>query len=230
MSERYGKGIVLPLSLPFSFPGNGSGKITLPITLPFSFRAKEEGARIRIDIPVQETHRARTEYRSANVPMQETGTGKVGQIPSTEIAWDFEGFIIEETVIDKFNSSFTIIDEVRNRIFTTIEMIDANNIYVHWTCAQQLPGVDVLRKTFVDEEYTVVSSHKWSEGKAKLSIAGSAYQVLLQGHDGSGESYVLEIEDAVPIEIRAITSISLNEKSFDIPVNYTRDFKFEVNL
>ena len=223
-------GVELPVTLPFTF-GSSKATVELPLTLPFTFerQGEVEVERKEILLNVKEECRYVVTNNSIKVPVKERAYGKSIKIPIAETALTFEGFVMEENVVTTMQSNLPLIDEVRNRILVDVSMLDRNTLMLEWY-GEKVDKFDIYIRAIVDDEYQYYSTHTWDEKTATISIDDNAYYIQLVGHDGSGESFVVEVDVNTPLAIKSNVSISLNEKIYDIDVDYTSAYRFEVSL
>ena len=222
-------GVELPLTLPFVLSSGGKKTVQLPLTLPFTFESTGVQDRREIIINMKEQVRFMSTNKSTKFPVREQARGKSIKIPLSETALTFEGFVIQENVIDKMVSSLVLEEEVRNRILVDVSMTDRNNLVLKWY-GEKVDELDIFIRPFVELEYQLYSTHKWGEGEANVFIDDNAYYIQLVGKNGSGESFELEIDVSTPIQIKSDVTISLNEKIYDIDIDYTSAYRFEVTL
>ena len=95
---------------------------------------------------------------------------------------------------------------------------------------EKVDKFDIYIRAIVDDEYQYYSTHTWDEKTATISIDDNAYYIQLVGHNGSGESFEVEVDVNTPLAIKSDVTISLNEKIYDIDVDYTSAYRFEVSL
>ena len=223
-------GVELPVTLPFTF-GSSKATVELPLALPFTFeqQGEVEVERKEILLNVKEECRYVVTNNSMKVPVKEQAYGKSVKIPITETALTFEGFVMEENVVTTMQSNLPLIDEVRNRILVDVSMLDRNTLMLEWY-GEKVEKFDIYIRAIVDDEYQYYSTHTWDEKTATISIDDNAYYIQLVGHDGSGESFVVEVDVNTPLAIKSDVTISLNEKIYDIDVDYTSAYRFEVSL
>ena len=226
LSSLNNGGVELPVTLPFTLGGE-KATVKLPLTLPFAF--EQQGERKEILLNVKEECRYIVTNNSMKVPVKERAYGKSIKVPLTETALTFEGFIMEENVVATMQSSLPLIDEVRNRILVDVSMLDRNTLMLEWY-GEKVDKFDIYIRAIVDDEYQYYSTHTWDEKTATISIDDNAYYIQLVGHNGSGESFVVEVDVNTPLAIKSDVTISLNEKIYDIDVDYTSAYRFEVSL
>lgn len=225
--EVEGGQVTLPITLPFSFVDTRA-KIELPLTLPFVF-STEHKERVEKRVPFKEYSLYSRTLKTIKVPLKEAASGLLVKVPISERAYNFEGFILNENVVEKMNSSFSIKEEIRNRVLVDVLMVDRNKLELSWY-GERVDEFDIMYKSFVDEEYAVYSTHKWEDKKAVMSLGEDAYHIQIIGKNGSGESFVLEINVSTPLQIKSNATISLNEKIYDIDIDYIDNYRFEVLL
>ena len=223
------RGVVLPVTLPFTLVDKGKKVVQLPLALPFTFE-ESDSSRKEILLNVKEQCKFIRTNKSIKIPLKEqVAAGKNIKIPLTETALTFEGFVITENVIDTMNSTLPIVEEVRNRILVDVSMIDRNTLVLNWY-GEKVDELDVMIRPFVEEEYQLYSTHEWREGQTTVTIDDNAYYIQLVGKNGSGESFELEIDISTPVSIKSDVTISLNEKIYDIDVDYISAYRFEASL
>lgn len=206
--------VELPVTLPIQFVNNNP-TMTLPITLPFSFSTGGEKQK-KLEL---------TEYYYEPVRYQ----NKVAKLEMKEYYWNFSGIVLEDHILGNFNSELTLIDEVRSKVLVNIDLIDRGHLQIGWY-GSKVDKLNVLKKSFVDENYEKISTHRWEEGSTIIEIGDEGCQIKLEGIGGSGESSVIELEGNISVDVDADIDVSYNEKIYDIEINLVSKHKININL
>lgn len=222
--------IILPVKLPIKFYSSAvtKGKVKLPITLPMKFSDGSSVNRKRIKLPLSEAPLEGVFKSSIKLPLIETASINSIRIPVTETPWDFKGLIIEENVVGTMNSSLTLIEEIRSRILTEVEILNRNTVKVKWY-GDEVPKLELMKKVAGDEDYESVGVYEWTDGEAVFEISNNEHNIQLIGLNGTGESAIVELGEGEMVDINTQLNILLNEKIYDINVDYTSQFKINVN-
>lgn len=238
--------VILPTILPMTFDGDLSiGRVSLPTILPMIF-SNDIGGRVSLPAilpmnftninPVRKSSRLNMSVICNYIPTQCSTKLQISQtavmtqvkLLIVETAWDFKGLILEENIVAKMNRQITILEEVRARILTNTELVDKNHIKIKWY-GDSVPQLDVMKKVFVDENYTKEGTYNWDKGEAIILIDDNEYNVQLVGVNGTGESGVIDLGESSGIDVFSSVNIALNEKIYDVEVSYTSEYKIEVN-
>ena len=219
-------GIILPSSIPVALSRinnegliiKGSEGISLPFKLPVSIGnagSKSVGG------------------QSTKSPLKISILEIAKQIdsisfPVTERAWDFKGIILEECIVDKMNSTFTIYEDIRSRILTDIYLIDRNHLGVKWY-GQKVDKVMILRKSSLDDNYDIIDTVSWDIGEYVVEVSEDPTHIKLEGVGSTGESSVIMIEDGFTTEIKTNFNVAINTKVHYLESNSDSVYKLKVN-
>lgn len=192
-------GIKLPACLPTSIGGISSGKKNINTTSPLIISIKEMAEQVN--------------YLT---------------IPISEVAWDFKGLILEETIVDNMSTSFMLYEDIRARILTNIEMIDKNHILISWY-GQQVAQVMIFIKSQLDNEYKLIRAVPWSQGNSIVEVPEDAINIKLEGLNSTGESSVVILEDGFNTEVKTNIDIALNLKVFYLETDRESVYRLKIN-
>lgn len=187
--------------------------VKLPLSLPIFFSLS--GIKLPVNLPLSFAQEEEV---------------NIFKIPTKETYWEFNGFLLEDYVVEKQNKPLTIKDEVRNRIMIDVEMIDRNTFALYWKCEQQIPKIEIYIKSYIEDNYILYSTHNWNDRCAIIKIDNSDYQVYMNGINGMGESGVIELGGDNPVKIDTKVNVAINQKVFDFTIDINSKYSFEVNL
>ena len=241
-------GVTLPLTIPFTMSGgNGRSGVTLPVTLPITFstgmgvenRVKlpitlpmtfdtAEITRIVVCIPTSIISEFANLHQELKVPLKEQAHALGIKVPLVEYTMDFKGLIIEETIVDKMRKDITILEDIRSRILFDVELIDRNHVEVSWY-GEAVPTVEVRHKMEVDEEWTVVGVYSWNTTSVEFSLDNNEHQIMLIGGNNTGESGTGIVGETMYIRIDPTIGVLINEKIYNVDIDFTKSISVDVN-
>lgn len=224
------KGVTLPITLPLTFPigsGHEDYLVKLPLALPMSFTLMEATSR-EFKIPISVTTEFANEHHSFKIPLREEARPLGIKIPLKEYTMDFKGLIIEENVVATMHKDITIIEDIRSRIMFDVELINRNTVSLSWY-GEEVPNVQVCHKMEADEDWTDVGTYKWNECPVEFNIDNNERLIKLFGGNNTGESGVCTIGETMYIHIIPEVGVLVNEKIYNVGVNFTRTFRTNVN-
>ena len=242
-------GVTLPLRIPFVMSSSGTGKngVTLPVTLPVTFSAEmgEENrvalpitlpmtfntskiTRIVICVPTTITAEFANLHQELKVPLTEKARAKGIKVPLKEFTMDFKGLIVEETIVDKMRKDITLLEDIRSRILFDVELIDRNHVKVSWY-GEAVPTVEVRHKMEVDENWTSVGVYNWNDESAEFALDNNEHQIMLIGGNSTGESGTGVVGETLYIRIDPTIGVLVNEKVYNVNINFTSEYHVTVN-
>lgn len=240
-------GITLPLTLPFTMSGSGKSGVTLPVTLPITFSTSmgienrvelpitlpmtfnsSKITRIVVSIPTSITTEYANLHQEIKVPLTEYSQALGVKVPLIEYTMDFKGLIIEETVVGKMRKDITLLEDIRSRILFDVELIDRNHVKVFWY-GEAVPTIEVRHKMEVDEEWTIVGTYSWNDEYAEFNLDNNEHQIMLIGGNNTGESGLGLVGETMYIKIDPTIGILINEKVYNVDINFTKTYKADVN-
>lgn len=242
-------GVTLPLRIPFVMSSSGTGKngVTLPVTLPVTFSAEmgEENrvalpitlpmtfntskiTRIVICVPTTITAEFANLHQELKVPLTEQARAKGIKVPLKEFTMDFKGLIVEETIVDKMRKDITLLEDIRSRILFDVELIDRNHVKVSWY-GEAVPTVEVRHKMEVDENWTSVGVYNWNDESAEFALDNNEHQIMLIGGNSTGESGTGVVGETLYIRIDPTIGVLVNEKVYNVNINFTSEHHITVN-
>lgn len=242
-------GVTLPLRIPFVMSSSGTGKngVTLPVTLPVTFSAEmgEENrvalpitlpmtfntskiTRIVICVPTTITAEFANLHQELKVPLTEQARAKGIKVPLKEFTMDFKGLIVEETIVDKMRKDITLLEDIRSRILFDVELIDRNHVKVSWY-GEAVPTVEVRHKMEVDETWTSVGVYNWNDESAEFALDNNEHQIMLIGGNSTGESGTGVVGETLYIRIDPTIGVLVNEKVYNVNINFTSEYHVTVN-
>lgn len=202
-------------------------KIKLPITLPITFYSAENIKSIKL--PVSVTTDFEPRKYELKVPIKEQVSLTQVKMPVKETVWEFNGFFIEENLIEQLNTPLILLESVRSRILVNMELIGGNQIKLSWY-GDAVPQVEIYKKMELgEEEFHKVATVDWAEGSYSLEIDSGSFEFLIKGINNTGESKVLCVGEPTYCYIDTLVDIPINEKIFDIDIDYTATYRIEVN-
>lgn len=223
-------GVTLPVTLPLTFStdiGGVANRVKLPFTLPMSFNTAEI-TRFIVQVPISITPEFANLHNELKIPLKEQTQTLVVKVPLVEYAMDFKGLIIEETVVGHMRKDITILEDVRARVLFDVELVNRNLVRVSWY-GEQVPSVEVRHKMEVDEEWTVVGTFLWNETFAEFYLDNNEHQIMLIGGNGTGESGTGIVGESMYIRIDPTIGILINEKIYNIDINFVSKYHIDVN-
>ena len=222
-------GVTLPVTLPITFSTSMSveNRVKLPITLPMTFDTAEI-TRIVVCIPTSIISEFANLYQELKVPLKEQAHALGIKVPLVEYTMDFKGLIIEETIVDKMRKDITILEDIRSRILFNVELIDRNHVEVSWY-GEAVPTVEVRHKMEVDEEWTVVGVYSWNTTSIEFSLDNNEHQIMLIGGNNTGESGTGIVGETMYIRIDPTIGVLINEKIYNVDIDFTKSISVDVN-
>ena len=224
------KGVTLPITLPLTFP-TGSGHedylVKLPLTLPMNFTLMEATPR-EFKIPMSVTAEFANEHHVFKIPLREEARPLGVKIPLKEYTMDFKGLIIEENVVATMHKDITIIEDIRSRIMFDVELINRNTVQLSWY-GEEVPSVEVCHKMEADEDWTVVGNFAWNQCPVEFNIDNNERLIKLFGGNSTGESGTCTIGETMYIHIIPEVGVLVNEKIYNVGVNFAQTFRTNVN-
>ncbi len=222
-------GVTLPVTLPFTFSTSFGveNRVKLPITLPMTFNSSEI-TRVVILIPTSITTEFANLHQELKIPLKEQTQALGLKVPLIEYTMDFRGLIIEENIVDKMRKDITILEDIRSRILFDVELIDRNHVQVSWY-GEAVPTVEVRHKMEVDEEWTVVGVYSWNTTSVEFSLDNNEHQIMLIGGNNTGESGTGVVGETMYIRIDPIIGVLINEKIYNVDIDFTKSISVDVN-
>ena len=223
------KGVTLPVTLPITFSADYAveNRVKLPITLPMTFDTAEI-TRIVVCIPTSIVTEFANLHQVLKVPLTEEAHAKGIKVPLTEFAMDFKGLIVEETIVDKMRKDITLLEDIRSRILFDVELIDRNHVKVSWY-GEAVPTIEVRHKMEVDENWTSVGVYNWDDESAEFSLDNNEHQIMLIGGNSTGESGTGIVGETLYIRIDPTIGVLVNEKIYNVNINFTEEYHVDVN-
>jgi hypothetical protein len=223
------KGVMLPITLPITFSGSyvKPTRVKIPFSLPMSFDTSEI-TRVVLYIPTTLEIEFANLHQEVKVPLKEVADTKVVKVPLKEYTMDFKGLIIDETIVASMRKDITILEDIRSRILFDVELINRNYVKVTWY-GETVPTVEVRHKMEVDEEWTSVGVFNWSDESVEFALDNNEHNIMLIGGNNTGESGTCVIGEASYIRIDPIVGVLINEKIYNVAIDFTREFHVDVN-
>ena len=224
------RGVTLPITLPLSFPTGNENEgylVKLPLTLPMSFTPMEH-VRWVIQVPIGVTVEFANIHNEFKIPLREEARPLGIKIPLREYAMDFNGLIIEENVVAKMHKDITILEDIRSRIMFDVELVNRNLVRVSWY-GEEVPSIQVCHKMEVDEEWTNVGTYGWKDFPVEFTIDNNERQIKLFGGNSTGESGICTIGETIYIQIIPEVGVLVNEKIYNVGVDFKQTFRTDVN-
>lgn len=217
--------VTLPLTLPFVFDSGGKGTVTLPLTLPFSFMAK---GRNTIKLPIKETCEYLDERKLYKLPIREAASTNLVKLPVKEYSWMFYGLILEENLIETMRKPLVLMEDVKARILFDMGLKNGTDVNIHWY-GDEVPAVEIYKKLLTDEEYELVSTHKWTDDNADMVLGNGEFDIMLKGVNGTGESIPSSLGETSYIEVDVNVQLPVNEKIYSFDIEYTSVYRIDIN-
>ena len=224
------RGVTLPVTLPLTFPigsANIGYLVKLPVTLPMSFTPLQY-TRLVIKVPTSITVEFANIHNSMKIPLKEQASPLGIKVPLKEYAMDFNGLIIEENVVAKMHKDITILEDIRSRIMFDVELVNRNLVRISWY-GEEVPSIQVCHKMEVDTDWTVVGTYEWNEYPVEFSIDNNERQIKLFGGNSTGESGICTIGETMYIHIIPEVGVLVNEKIYNLGVDFKQTFRTDVN-
>lgn len=224
------KGVTLPITLPLTFPlgrENEGYLVKLPVTLPMSFTPMEH-VRWVIKVPESVTVEFANIHNELKIPLKEEARPLGIKVPLKEFTMDFKGLIIEENVVATMHKDITILEDIRSRIMFDVELVNRNLVRISWY-GEEVPNIIVCHKMEVDEEWTTVGTYGWKDYPVEFTIDNNERQIKLFGGNSTGESGICTIGETMYIHIIPEVGVLVNEKIYNVGIDFTRTFRTNVN-
>lgn len=224
------KGVTLPITLPLTFPlgrENEGYLVKLPVTLPMSFTPMEH-VRWVIKVPESVTVEFANIHNELKIPLKEEARPLGIKVPLKEFTMDFKGLIIEENVVATMHKDITILEDIRSRIMFDVELVNRNLVRISWY-GEEVPNVEVCHKMEVDEEWTSVGTYGWKDYPVEFTIDNNERQIKLFGGGNTGESGICTIGETMYIHIIPEVGVLVNEKIYNVGIDFKRTFRTNVN-
>lgn len=224
------RGVTLPVTLPLTFPigsANVGYLVQLPVTLPMSFTPMQY-TRLVIKVPTSITVEFANIQNSMKIPLKEQASPLGIKVPLKEYAMDFNGLIIEENVVAKMHKDITILEDIRSRIMFDVELVNRNLVRISWY-GEEVPSIQVCHKMEVDEEWTNVGTYGWKDFPVEFTIDNNERQIKLFGGNSTGESGICTIGETMYIQIIPEVGVLVNEKIYNVGVDFKQTFRTDVN-
>lgn len=224
------KGVTLPITLPLTFPlgrENEGYLVKLPVTLPMSFTPMEH-VRWVIKVPESVTVEFANIHNELKIPLKEEARPLGIKVPLKEFTMDFKGLIIEENVVATMHKDITILEDIRSRIMFDVELVNRNLVRISWY-GEEVPNVEVCHKMEVDEEWTTVGTYGWKDYPVEFTIDNNERQIKLFGGGNTGESGICTIGETMYIHIIPEVGVLVNEKIYNVGIDFKRTFRTDVN-
>lgn len=224
------KGVTLPITLPLTFPlgrENEGYLVKLPVTLPMSFTPMEH-VRWVIKVPESVTVEFANIHNELKIPLKEEARPLGIKVPLKEFTMDFKGLIIEENVVATMHKDITILEDIRSRIMFDVELVNRNLVRISWY-GEEVPNIIVCHKMEVDEEWTTVGTYGWKDYPVEFTIDNNERQIKLFGGNSTGESGICTIGETMYIHIIPEVGVLVNEKIYNVGIDFKRTFRTNVN-
>ena len=224
------KGVTLPITLPLTFPlgrENEGYLVKLPVTLPMSFTPMEH-VRWVIKVPESVTVEFANIHNELKIPLKEEARPLGIKVPLKEFTMDFKGLIIEENVVATMHKDITILEDIRSRIMFDVELVNRNLVRISWY-GEEVPTIEVCHKMEVDEEWTRVGTYGWKDYPVEFTIDNNERQIKLFGGGSTGESGICTIGETMYIHIIPEVGVLVNEKIYNVGIDFKRTFRTNVN-
>lgn len=224
------KGVTLPITLPLTFPlgrENEGYLVKLPVTLPMSFTPMEH-VRWVIKVPESVTVEFANIHNELKIPLKEEARPLGIKVPLKEFTMDFKGLIIEENVVATMHKDITILEDIRSRIMFDVELVNRNLVRISWY-GEEVPTIEVCHKMEVDEEWTSVGTYGWKDYPVEFTIDNNERQIKLFGGGNTGESGICTIGETMYIHIIPEVGVLVNEKIYNVGIDFKRTFRTDVN-
>lgn len=222
--------VTLPITLPLTFPlgrENEGYLVKLPVTLPMSFTPMEH-VRWVIKVPESVTVEFANIHNELKIPLKEEARPLGIKVPLKEFTMDFKGLIIEENVVATMHKDITILEDIRSRIMFDVELVNRNLVRISWY-GEEVPNVEVCHKMEVDEEWTSVGTYGWKDYPVEFTIDNNERQIKLFGGGNTGESGICTIGETMYIHIIPEVGVLVNEKIYNVGIDFKRTFRTNVN-
>lgn len=223
-------GVTLPVTLPLTFnaaSGNVGNLVKLPVTLPMSFTPLQY-TRWVFKVPASVTVEFANLHGELKIPLREEARPLGIKVPLKEYAMEFNGLIIEENVVAKMHKDITILEDIRSRIMFDVELVNRNLVRISWY-GEEVPNIEVCHKMEVDTEWTQVGTYEWNEYPVEFTIDNNERQIKLFGGNNTGESGICTIGETMYIHIIPEVGVLVNEKIYNLGVDFKRTFRTNVN-
>lgn len=224
------RGVTLPITLPLTFPlgrENEGYLVKLPVTLPMSFTPMEH-VRWVIKVPESVIVEFANIHNELKIPLKEEARPLGIKVPLKEFTMDFKGLIIEENVVATMHKDITILEDIRSRIMFDVELVNRNLVRISWY-GEEVPTIEVCHKMEVDEEWTTVGTYGWKDYPVEFTIDNNERQIKLFGGNSTGESGICTIGETMYIHIIPEVGVLVNEKIYNVGIDFKRTFRTNVN-
>lgn len=201
-------GVRFPTQLPIKLGGYIRPNVKLPIKVLCEYSNQE----VKLKLPIKE------EARTAQV-----------RLPIKEEAWVFNGLVLSEYVLGKFNKQLTMMEEIRGRILADVSLVNKSLLKISWY-GDKVDELGIYKKMAIDEEYELISNHVWDEGSATFNLDSSEYNIILVGANRSGESNIITIGEITSLDVNTAINIALNEKIYQFDIDFKEQYHFNLDF
>ena len=222
-SDEHSSSITLPITLPMTFSTERDATVKLPVTLPISFVLRSV-VKKSINIPYKENVSTDKYSGTTLLPYKETAIGNVTKIPIKESGWYFPGLILQENVITNVSTQLSLVEDVQALILVDFELLSMNTLKITWY-GHSVPSFTIMKKSAIDEEYIESGTYSWSSDYAIVEIGSEEYNIYLQGSSNSGTSAVYTIAGTNDVIVEPNINVALNDKIYELEVNYTSEYR-----
>lgn len=222
-------GIRLPVKLPFNFKdSNYTIGIQLPIRLPFSFKKiSTEDITYHKNFPIKVTP-TEGDMNKAILKISVRPTGNPVYLPISETVWSFSGLLVNENIVSPYHTSLLVDEKIYTEIIPSFELLSPNQLKVGWS-GTRVPRVEIYTKSLENEEYSLYGTYSWNRGSIILPIENHNYYIKIQGIRDSGSSSEYLVNSPLQIGISPdIEMVKSSDKIYNIDINYTSEYKIEV--
>jgi hypothetical protein len=167
---------------------------------------------------------------SVRLPIRETAKVSSIKFPIREKALVLSGFVFRENIISWQKKETTLIESIKSRILLNATLLDKNHIKLMWH-GEKVPKV-MLYDVLDGDEFpnTPSATFNWSPQETVWQIDANGHDIKVKGTGDTGESNVISIGENREYEVECTVDLPINEKNFFIPIDFTSEFRIEVNF
>lgn len=167
---------------------------------------------------------------SVKLPLKVTPKVVSVMMPIRETVWVVDGFIISERIVGWKKQDLTILENIKSRILTEIELLNRNQVKIKWY-GESVPQVMIFTRRIGDDwGNTPIATIPWDVGEYVMDVDLNEYEVRILGIQNTGEADSVVFGANQEYDINFDFVLPVNEKYYFLEIDVTSTYEIEVSL